>query len=136
MRTGALIMLSEKQKYRKHCQSRDEDRDDDVREDFAAANAPVKNRDHDYQRGGTADSRVRQDAPFDEMIWHYRGQRWYANTKHGAFACEKEAGAAGARGTRNGFQPVAGTRTSVSPRRRDEEKPADTYLRAQNIPLH
>ena len=36
------------------------------------------------------------------MIWHYKGQRWYANTKHGAFACEKEAGAAGARGTMNG----------------------------------
>jgi hypothetical protein len=36
------------------------------------------------------------------MIWHYKGQRWYAITKHGAFACEKEAGAAGARGTRNG----------------------------------
>lgn len=36
------------------------------------------------------------------MIWHWKGQRWYANTKHGAFACEKEAGATGARGTRNG----------------------------------
>jgi hypothetical protein len=36
------------------------------------------------------------------MIWHWKGQRWYANTKHGAFACEKAAGAAGARGTRNG----------------------------------
>ena len=36
------------------------------------------------------------------MIWHYKGQRWYANTNHGAYACEKEAGAAGARGTRNG----------------------------------
>jgi hypothetical protein len=36
------------------------------------------------------------------MIWHYKGQRWYANTIHGAYACEKEAGAAGARGTRNG----------------------------------
>jgi hypothetical protein len=36
------------------------------------------------------------------MIWHWKGQRWYANTKHGAFACEKEAEAAGARGTRNG----------------------------------
>jgi hypothetical protein len=36
------------------------------------------------------------------MIWHYKGQRWYANTIHGAFACEKEAGAAGARGTKNG----------------------------------
>jgi hypothetical protein len=36
------------------------------------------------------------------MIWHYKGQRWYANTIHGAFACEKEAGAAGARGPKNG----------------------------------
>jgi hypothetical protein len=36
------------------------------------------------------------------MIWHYKGQRWYARTQHGAFACEKEAGAAGARGTKNG----------------------------------
>jgi hypothetical protein len=36
------------------------------------------------------------------MIWHYKGMRWYARTQHGAFACEKEAGAAGARRTRNG----------------------------------
>jgi hypothetical protein len=36
------------------------------------------------------------------MIWHYKGQRWYANTIHGADACEKEAGAAGARATKNG----------------------------------
>jgi hypothetical protein len=36
------------------------------------------------------------------MIWHYKGQRWYANTIHGAYACEKEAGVAGARPTRNG----------------------------------
>jgi hypothetical protein len=36
------------------------------------------------------------------MIWHYKGQRWYARTKHGAFACEKEAAASGARGTKNG----------------------------------
>jgi hypothetical protein len=36
------------------------------------------------------------------MIWHYKGQRWYANTIHGAFACKEEAAAAGARGTRNG----------------------------------
>jgi hypothetical protein len=34
------------------------------------------------------------------MIWHYKGQRWYAKTIHGAYACEKEADAAGARGTR------------------------------------
>jgi hypothetical protein len=36
------------------------------------------------------------------MIWHYKGQRWYARTIHGAYACEKEAAAGGARGTRNG----------------------------------
>jgi hypothetical protein len=36
------------------------------------------------------------------MIWHCKGQRWYARTKHGAFACEKEAAASGARGTKNG----------------------------------
>jgi len=36
------------------------------------------------------------------MIWHYKGQRWYANTKHGAYVCQKEAAAGGARATRNG----------------------------------
>lgn len=36
------------------------------------------------------------------MIWHYKGQRWYGNTKHGAYVCEKEAAAGGARATRNG----------------------------------
>jgi hypothetical protein len=36
------------------------------------------------------------------MIWHYKGQRWYANTKHGAYVCEKEAAAGGARATHNG----------------------------------
>jgi hypothetical protein len=35
------------------------------------------------------------------MIWHYKGQRWYGRTKHGTYACEKEAAAAGARATRN-----------------------------------
>jgi hypothetical protein len=36
------------------------------------------------------------------MIWHYKGQRWYGNTKHGAYVCQKEAAASGARATRNG----------------------------------
>lgn len=35
-------------------------------------------------------------------VWHYKGQRWYANTKNGAFVCRKEASADGDRGTRNG----------------------------------
>lgn len=58
----------------------------------------------------TYEAKAQQHCPKDivvwlnlpTMIWHYKGQRWYANTKHGAYACEKEAGAAGARGTRNG----------------------------------
>lgn len=36
------------------------------------------------------------------MIWHYKGQRWYGRTKHGAYVCEMEAAAGGARATRNG----------------------------------
>jgi hypothetical protein len=36
------------------------------------------------------------------MIWHYKGQRWYARTQRGAFACAKEAAASGARETKNG----------------------------------
>jgi hypothetical protein len=36
------------------------------------------------------------------MIWHYKGQRWYARTIHGAYAYEKEAVAGGRGGTRNG----------------------------------
>ena len=36
------------------------------------------------------------------MIWHLKGQRWYGNTRHGAYVCKKEAAAEGARETRNG----------------------------------
>jgi hypothetical protein len=36
------------------------------------------------------------------MIWHYKGQRWYGNTKHGAYVCAKDAATSGARATRNG----------------------------------
>ena len=39
---------------------------------------------------------------FPTMIYHYKGQRWYGKTKHGAYVCKKEAGTAGARATRNG----------------------------------
>jgi hypothetical protein len=35
-------------------------------------------------------------------IYHYKGERWYGRTKYGAFACEKEAIAAGDRATENG----------------------------------
>jgi hypothetical protein len=36
------------------------------------------------------------------MIWHHKGERWYARTKDGTFVCEKEAAACGARPTHNG----------------------------------
>ncbi len=36
------------------------------------------------------------------MICHYKGEPWYGNTKHGAYVCDKEAAAQGARATRNG----------------------------------
>jgi len=48
--------------------------------------------------------------PRDEVVWlntnsgiyHEKGMRWYGRTKHGAYACRKEADAAGDRDTRNG----------------------------------
>lgn len=48
--------------------------------------------------------------PRDTVVWlnipsgiyHYKGERWYGRTKHGAYACEKEAMAAGDRASENG----------------------------------
>jgi hypothetical protein len=48
--------------------------------------------------------------PRDTVVWlnipsgiyHYKGERWYGRTKHGAYACEKEAIAAGDRASENG----------------------------------
>jgi hypothetical protein len=58
----------------------------------------------------TSETQAQQHCPKDtvvwlnlpSMIWHYKGQRWYGNTIHGAYVCEKEAATAGARATRNG----------------------------------
>jgi hypothetical protein len=35
-------------------------------------------------------------------IYHYKGERWYGRTKHGAYACEQEAIKAGDRASENG----------------------------------
>ena len=35
-------------------------------------------------------------------IWHYRGAKYWMNTKYGAFVCEKEAGEKGMRASRDG----------------------------------
>jgi hypothetical protein len=48
--------------------------------------------------------------PRDTVVWlnipsgiyHYKGERWYGRTKHGAYACEKEAVAVGDRASLNG----------------------------------
>ena len=46
----------------------------------------------------------------DQVVWlnlptgvyHFKGQRWYGNTKSGAFVCKREADASGDRPTKNG----------------------------------
>jgi hypothetical protein len=56
------------------------------------------------------EQQAQQHCPTDTVVWlnlptgvyHFQGQRWYGNTKAGAYVCEKEADAAGDRATRNG----------------------------------
>ncbi len=56
------------------------------------------------------ETQAQAHCPADTVVWlntpsgiyHFKGQRWYGRTKHGAYVCEKEADAAGDRGTRNG----------------------------------
>jgi hypothetical protein len=51
-----------------------------------------------------------QHCPKDTVVWvntktgvyHFRGQRWYGNTKEGAFECRRDADVEGDRATRNG----------------------------------
>jgi len=53
---------------------------------------------------------ARQHCPNDTVVWlnhysgiyHFKGQRWYANTRNGTYVCQKEADRAGDRATRNG----------------------------------
>jgi hypothetical protein len=48
--------------------------------------------------------------PSDTVVWvntssgvyHFKGQRWYGNTRQGAFECRREADAEGDRATHNG----------------------------------
>jgi hypothetical protein len=48
--------------------------------------------------------------PADVVVWvntptgiyHFKGMRWYGNTKNGAYVCQKEGDRAGYRPTRNG----------------------------------
>lgn len=53
---------------------------------------------------------AQKHCPQDAVVWlnlssgiyHFKGQRWYANTNNGAFVCEQEADLAGDRATLNG----------------------------------
>jgi hypothetical protein len=53
---------------------------------------------------------AQQHCPSDTVVWlnlpsgvyHFKGQRWYGNTKNGSYVCEQEADQAGDRATRNG----------------------------------
>jgi len=57
-----------------------------------------------------AESAAQAHCPRDVVVWlnvptgiyHYKGERWYGRTKHGAFTCEKEALADGDRASENG----------------------------------
>ena len=57
-----------------------------------------------------SETEAKQHCPADTVVWvntptgvyHFKGQRWYANTKHGAFVCQREGDKAGYRATKNG----------------------------------
>ena len=58
----------------------------------------------------STESAAQSHCPRDIVVWlnipsgiyHYKGERWYGRTKHGAYACEKEAIKAGDRASLNG----------------------------------
>lgn len=58
----------------------------------------------------STESQAQAHCPKDVVVWlnipsgiyHYKGERWYGHTKHGAYACEKEAIRAGDRASENG----------------------------------
>ena len=56
------------------------------------------------------EAEAKQHRPADIVVWlnvpthvhHFKGMRWFGNTKSGAYVCRKEADAEGDRATRNG----------------------------------
>ena len=58
----------------------------------------------------TSEQSAQQHCPTDTVVWlnlptgvyHFKGQRWYGNTKSGAYVCEQEADKVGDRPTHNG----------------------------------
>jgi hypothetical protein len=56
------------------------------------------------------EGQAQQHCPSDVVVWlnlptriyHWKGMRWYGNTKNGAYVCKKDADENGSRGTLNG----------------------------------
>jgi hypothetical protein len=56
------------------------------------------------------EQQAQQHCPSDTVVWlnlptgiyHFQGQRWYGNTKSGAYVCQVEADRAGDRASQNG----------------------------------
>jgi hypothetical protein len=65
-----------------------------------AENAALFNTEADAQKHCPKDVVVWVNLP--TSIYHFKGMRWYGNTNHGAYVCEKEGDQAGYRATRNG----------------------------------
>ena len=57
-----------------------------------------------------SEQEAQNHCPKDVVVWlnlptgvyHFQGERWYGNTRAGAYVCQKEADASGDRATRNG----------------------------------
>jgi hypothetical protein len=57
-----------------------------------------------------SEQEAEQHCPQDTVVWvntktgvyHFKGQRWYGNTKEGAYECRQEASGEGDRATMNG----------------------------------
>lgn len=58
----------------------------------------------------STEAAAQRHCPSDQVVWlnipsgiyHLKGMRWYGRTENGAYACRREADAAGYRETRNG----------------------------------
>lgn len=66
----------------------------------AAQSAPQFQTETEAQKHCPSDAVVWVNTP--SGIYHFKGMRWYGNTKTGAYVCQKEGDKSGYRATRNG----------------------------------
>lgn len=75
-----------------------------------AVSTPVLANAADFPPLFSTEQQAQQHCPKDLVVWlnlpsgvyHFRGQRWYGQTKSGAYVCKLEADRVGDRPTRNG----------------------------------